>query len=41
MNLPAAWGVYQSKPGGTPSNDRGEERGEGRTSYCEQQVHDQ
>ena len=26
MNLPSAWGVYQSKHGRTPSNHRGEKQ---------------
>ena len=41
MNLPPAWGVYQSKPGRTPSNHGGQQQGEDGTTHSEQQVHTQ
>lgn len=39
MNLPAAWGVYQSKHGRTPSNQRGQDQGQRGATTTKQQVH--
>ena len=41
MNLPAAWGVYQSKPRRTPSNHGSQQQGQDGTTQSEQQVHSQ
>ncbi len=41
MNLPAAWGVYQSKPRRAPSNHRGQQHGQDGTTHAEQQVNSQ
>ena len=39
MNLPAAWGVYQSKQHRAPSNQRGHQQRQRGTTEREQQVH--
>ena len=39
MNLPAAWGVYQSKQPRAPSNQRGQQQRQSGTTKGEQQVH--
>jgi hypothetical protein len=41
MNLPAAWGVYQSKPPPNPSNHGSHHQGQGGTTQREQQEHSQ
>ena len=39
MNLPTSWGVYQSKHGRTPSNQRGQGQGQRGATTTKQQVH--